>query len=141
MRNEKEGCGDHDGAPCKDAAGDAAFVLHKELLERAVENDADDIREIVERGNKHHRRHADETAVVANGDAEVENCPRQSDARGAKVETRKPCTDAEVIDRGFDLVKIRRKLLETAAADARFRRELCREREKKDEPEQIDGVE
>lgn len=140
VRDEDERRRDHDRAPGENAAGDAAFVLHHQLLERAVEHDANEIGDIVERRQQHHRRHADDAAQIQHREDQIERDPQQRHARRAEVEAGQMRAEAKIVDEGLDLVEMLRKLLEAAAADAGLGRELKGEGDDEKRPQQVDRV-
>ena len=71
VRHKDERRCDHDRAPGEDAAGDAAFILHKKMLEGTVKDDADDVADIVKRGEQQHLGYADEPEKIERRDRAV----------------------------------------------------------------------
>lgn len=137
-RHKNERRDRHDRAPGKDAAGHAAFVFHKELLERTVEHDADHIAEIVEHREQQHLRHAEDALVVERREDEIRNGPDNRHARGAEIELFELRAQEKVVDHGLHAIERAGELLETASRHARARRELQSERCRQDHPENID---
>lgn len=113
-RHEDERRDRHDGAPGKDAAGHAALIFHKKLLERAVEHDADHITEVIEHREHQHLRHAENALVVERREDEVRDGPDDRHARGAEIELFELCAQEKVVDHGLHPLECGGKLLAAA---------------------------
>ena len=113
-RHKNERRDRHDRAPGKDAAGHAAFVFHKELLERTVEHDADHIAEIVEHREQQHLLHAEDALVVERRENEIRNGPDNRHARGAEIELFELRAQEKVVDHGLHPLECGGKLLAAA---------------------------
>lgn len=137
-RHEDERRDRHDGAPREDAAGHAALIFHKKLLERAVEHDADHITEVIEHREQQHLRHAENALVVERREDEVRDGPDDGHLRRAKVQLFELRAQEEVVDHGLHAIERAGELLEAASRHARARRELQGERCRQDHPEDID---
>lgn len=113
-RHKDERRNGHNRAPGKDAAGHAALVFHKELLERAVEHDADHVAEIVEHREQQHLRHAEDALVVERREDEVRDRPDDRHARGAKVQLLELGMQKKVVDHRLHPLERGGKLLAAA---------------------------
>ena len=75
----------HEVAPVVDSAVDAASVFHNQMLERAVEQDADVVAQIIENGQHQQVRVVDELQQVQHAEDGVEKEPAKHDAPGFDV--------------------------------------------------------